>query len=167
MEVVPDELVIRYENLKSSDSDGVDGCAICQDGLVDTESSNPDTRNGSDSGSSVAFPCAGKHLFHKDCLLPWLARTTTCPYCRFDIDPHRRMLFRDPLRPWKPPVVETMCEWLEGEENARKTGVPREQPAVVMPECEYCWFVRLRSCADLTYAQTLRNHFVRQPHLPA
>ncbi|CAE6468625.1 unnamed protein product, partial [Rhizoctonia solani] len=33
----------------------------------------------------LAFPCG--HVFHRTCLLPWLSRHTTCPTCRFDIDP--------------------------------------------------------------------------------
>ncbi|XP_068645166.1 uncharacterized protein [Aristolochia californica] len=28
----------------------------------------------------VETPCS--HLFHNDCLLPWLSRATTCPLCR-------------------------------------------------------------------------------------
>ncbi|CAE6415313.1 unnamed protein product [Rhizoctonia solani] len=33
----------------------------------------------------LAFPCG--HVFHRTCLLPWLSRHTTCPTCRFDVDP--------------------------------------------------------------------------------
>lgn len=35
----------------------------------------------------VSLPCA--HVFHASCLIPWFSRPrqTTCPTCRFDIDP--------------------------------------------------------------------------------
>ena len=34
----------------------------------------------------TAFPCGGKHRFHKDCLLPWLANKNTCPLCRHPLE---------------------------------------------------------------------------------
>lgn len=37
--------------------------------------------------SIFALPC--RHIFHGSCLLPWLARQTTCPSCRFNLDPER------------------------------------------------------------------------------
>ncbi|KAM5535013.1 hypothetical protein V8D89_011386 [Ganoderma adspersum] len=161
MEVVPDELVLRYEKLRSTDGEDVDGCAICRDDLVDK---SPETVEASrvlailallpfpfEADTSVAFPCGGKHLFHKHCLLPWLARKTTCPSCRFDIDPHSLTLrisrgLHDILpiapqtnpthspRAWQPPQVESISDWLAAEERARETGVPRVRPEVIMPE---------------------------------
>lgn len=82
------------------------GCAICWDTLLDsegagfgksdsssaegsvsTENSSSSTDSESKQAKIVALPCA--HIFHADCLLPWFSRPrhTTCPTCRFNIDP--------------------------------------------------------------------------------
>lgn len=71
---------VRYEfmieNLKSEDF--VDepncgekkSCAIC---LTDLESERV-----------LKLPC--EHVFHKECLVGWLKRSTVCPLCRTDIE---------------------------------------------------------------------------------
>lgn len=80
------------------------GCAICWDTLLDSEGAGFGKLDGSSaeatekSSSSpddpeskqpkiVCLPCA--HIFHADCLIPWFSRPrhTTCPTCRFNIDP--------------------------------------------------------------------------------
>ncbi|KAG6884730.1 hypothetical protein C0993_008679 [Termitomyces sp. T159_Od127] len=45
----------------------------------------------------VSLPCA--HVFHAACLIPWFSRPrqTTCPTCRFNIDPERLTARRQPF----------------------------------------------------------------------
>ncbi|PRQ75120.1 hypothetical protein AAT19DRAFT_14142 [Rhodotorula toruloides] len=50
----------------------IDSCGICLD-----------TFHLSDT--AVALPC--KHLYHEDCLVPWLKTSGTCPTCRFALVP--------------------------------------------------------------------------------
>ncbi|KAL6303919.1 hypothetical protein BKA93DRAFT_786298 [Sparassis latifolia] len=158
LEVVPDDLVRRYENLKRGFGDDSDGCVICRDDLL-PRSPSPLSREAEalavvelfsvlpfqPSPQIIrAFPCPGKHLFHHDCLAPWLARKTTCPTCRFDIDPHsltlrksttpRRASRSSPERVWKPPRVRSLGEWLEDEEYFRKHGVRKEKPSDAVTE---------------------------------
>ncbi|TFY68999.1 hypothetical protein EVJ58_g666 [Rhodofomes roseus] len=47
----------------------------------------------------VALPCS--HVFHTSCLLPWFTKPhrTTCPSCRFDIDPES--LTTGAVRSWR------------------------------------------------------------------
>ncbi|KAI9058522.1 hypothetical protein FKP32DRAFT_1680903 [Trametes sanguinea] len=157
MEVVPTDLVRRYERLRMGDKEDGDGCAICRDDLLDLSSEGLQATEivglyaalpfQPEINSIIAFPCPGKHLFHTECLSPWLARKTTCPSCRFDIDPHSLTLKRNreplgslyeqtdrPGRVWQPPQVESMSDWLDAEEHAQATGVPRQRPQVVMPD---------------------------------
>ena len=77
---------------------------------ADNSSSSKKRRGSSDPQRILAFPCTGMHLFHAGCLAPWLARKTTCPTCRFDIDPGSLTLrlerFADrPTRQPPPPPI--------------------------------------------------------------
>ena len=89
---------------------GDGGCAICWDRLLGSqeevvhqhqecekkeegERTQPETSVNTDEASNrttpkiVSLPCA--HVFHAECLIPWFSRPrqTTCPTCRFNIDP--------------------------------------------------------------------------------
>ncbi|KDQ62813.1 hypothetical protein JAAARDRAFT_701836 [Jaapia argillacea MUCL 33604] len=105
----------------------VPGCAVCLDKLLDAEgdsfeSLNTEAQTGDravdaqagetgeqkdekQSPKIVVLPCA--HVFHASCLLPWFSRPrqTTCPTCRFNIDPdnltyrHRRRAAAQPQPP--------------------------------------------------------------------
>lgn len=46
-------------------------CTICQENYKDGE-------------EIVTLPCG--HLFHKECIWPWLLRHATCPTCRFQLE---------------------------------------------------------------------------------
>ena len=89
---------------------GDGGCAICWDRLLgsaeeavhqhqegekkeESKGIQSETSMNADEASSrttpkiVSLPCA--HVFHAECLIPWFSRPrqTTCPTCRFNIDP--------------------------------------------------------------------------------
>lgn len=93
LEEVPLGLVKRLVRVGGSgggmgedESKGGDaGCAICWDSLLLEQES--DSTEALQQPKIVSLPCA--HVFHADCLVPWFTRPrqTTCPSCRFNIDP--------------------------------------------------------------------------------
>ncbi|GAA5927663.1 uncharacterized protein JCM15063_005959 [Sporobolomyces koalae] len=52
--------------------DTVKDCTICQDDFVVSE-------------TLASLPC--RHLFHPDCIVPWLKTSGTCPVCRYALIP--------------------------------------------------------------------------------
>jgi hypothetical protein len=75
LEVVDEPLLERFFALKAGSGEDGRGCAVCYEDLkvlID---------------KVVALPCT--HVFHHNCLLPWFQNRSTCPSCRFDLDPER------------------------------------------------------------------------------
>ncbi|GJE91628.1 hypothetical protein PsYK624_077780 [Phanerochaete sordida] len=129
LEQVPEGLVKRMERVGSMEGEQV-VCAICFDSLVKSDdaesvedkmeveaesSPSPSSPSGSEQdvseeekkadeeldGKIVVLPCA--HVFHASCLRPWFTRPhrTTCPTCRFDIDPDS-LTYAPPTRRSRP-----------------------------------------------------------------
>ncbi|XP_035665660.1 uncharacterized RING finger protein P32A8.03c-like [Branchiostoma floridae] len=57
--------------------DSEENCVICQDGMKEGE-------------KVIKFPCPAKHQYHKDCLLQWLQRGSSCPVCRHQVQSRRQ-----------------------------------------------------------------------------
>lgn len=154
LEKVGYDLVRRYEKIRG---DGHDICAICRELLTAPIQEEPPGDVDPDALWNLqasealpfkslevecnihAFPCA--HLFHTDCLSPWLCIKTTCPTCRLDIDPHSltlrvrrwptsrlpqfdggepRYVNVDVLGrriPWHRPPAASLEDWVRGRES--------------------------------------------------
>jgi len=103
LEQLDPELVARLERVEGEEQ----RCAVCFEALKDLpavdEPAAPATGGAQPSqeqqqarrnkvppcpfpdSQTLALPC--HHAFHASCLFPWLAEHTTCPTCRFDLDP--------------------------------------------------------------------------------
>lgn len=137
LEPVSKGLLSRYEAVRGEDHpQGRASCVVCYDPLDldklhDMEGDDPAEPIQMENKKLslvlpyhaafpevVAFPCL--HLFHSDCLLPWLGRKTTCPTCRFDVDPDSLTLKGGgSQRPWVPPVDGALEAWVRAEETKK------------------------------------------------
>ncbi|KZT65821.1 hypothetical protein DAEQUDRAFT_759119 [Daedalea quercina L-15889] len=159
LEAASDKLVRRYEKLRGRDGETAEGCAICRDDYLIEHSRDPSDFHrltGADLTGALfellpfhpsphqilVFPCPGRHLFHRSCLAPWLARKTTCPSCRFDIDPDSLTLrltgatshYAAGARRWEPPAVPGLEEWLVKEERYQVDGHRAESAHTAKPD---------------------------------
>ena len=58
-----------------ADLDSITTCAVCQDEWALDE-------------TAIPLPCKPtSHLYHEDCIVPWLKTSGTCPTCRFALVP--------------------------------------------------------------------------------
>ncbi|KAG7191049.1 hypothetical protein KM043_007095 [Ampulex compressa] len=58
------------ENLKEIEIDEVKQCPVC---LKEFEVGS----------MAKSMPC--RHIFHKECIVPWLQKTNSCPLCRHEL----------------------------------------------------------------------------------
>lgn len=145
LEPVSKGLLSRYEAVRGEDHPKRRAsCAVCYERLdldsYDAEDRNPPEPIQAENRKLslalpyhagfpevVAFPCL--HLFHSECLLPWLARKTTCPTCRFDVDPDSLTLKGGSTqRPWVPPAEGVLEGWVQAEEEATKFSRAKDGP---------------------------------------
>jgi len=137
LEPVSKGLLSRYEVVRGEDHPkGQASCAVCYEPLDLEPSRGSEDHNPSEPIQTenkkllltlpyyatfpevVAFPCL--HLFHSECLFPWLSRKTTCPTCRFDVDPDSLTLNGGSVqRPWAPPAEGVLEAWVQAEEKKR------------------------------------------------
>ncbi|TFK27585.1 hypothetical protein FA15DRAFT_653475 [Coprinopsis marcescibilis] len=134
---VPEGLVKRLERVGgmigangAELSGGDSGCAVCWEKLLEVEitesveskeESKEDLNEGEEESKPariVSLPCA--HVFHAECLRPWFSRPkqTTCPICRFNIDPENLTFV--PYRQRR----RAQQEQGQGQPQASQTAVP-------------------------------------------
>ncbi|GAA5923763.1 hypothetical protein JCM3775_000498 [Rhodotorula graminis] len=75
----PDDMIAKLPRVKVTqellDLDSITTCAVCQDEWALDE-------------TAIPLPCKpSSHLYHEDCIVPWLKTSGTCPTCRFALVP--------------------------------------------------------------------------------
>ena len=160
LEEVSVGLIKRLKRVGGEGDEGSTNCAVCWEDLLDGDGGfevkqaegkkadvDEDTIMASGSGPStssdpserpehpkiVSLPCS--HVFHANCLLPWFTRPhrTTCPSCRFDIDPdsltyvHRPRQRRHRTRRQQPPAQQAPT-------NEQQTQTQPTEPSNTAPQ---------------------------------
>ncbi|KAK1217700.1 hypothetical protein PQX77_019648 [Marasmius sp. AFHP31] len=152
LEEASEGLVRRLDRVnKALNEDEGANCAVCWESLLDGAEAQWTTKEETDpvsqpvSGTEpspttpadtnvtggdaekkktkiVTLPCA--HLFHAECLVPWFSRPrqTTCPVCRFDVDPEGRIWSRR-NRAGMPAGMDFFAPMGDGPEGERDDGV--------------------------------------------
>ncbi|KAL0069180.1 hypothetical protein AAF712_003868 [Marasmius tenuissimus] len=152
LEEASEGLVRRLERVnKALNEDEGANCAVCWESLLDgaeaqwttkeestdpasqpvlsTEPSSTTPADANATGGEAekktkiaTLPCA--HIFHAECLVPWFSRPrqTTCPVCRFDVDPEGRIWSRR-NRASMPPGMDFFGPMGDGPEGERDDGV--------------------------------------------
>lgn len=127
LDTVSEELLSRYEVIIGGDHPEEAMCPLCLESLRG-EAHDPSKPFPTEDDYAippraafpeiVALPCP--HLFHSECLRPWLAKETTCPTCRRYVDPDLLTLHgRSAERPWDPPKKGVFETWVQGVEEER------------------------------------------------
>jgi E3 ubiquitin-protein ligase RNF115/126 len=65
-----ERIVVNEENVKSLAKDSDNSCSVCKDAFEVSQ-------------NVIYMPC--KHLYHNECILPWLKERNSCPTCRYEL----------------------------------------------------------------------------------
>ncbi|KAL7115476.1 hypothetical protein ACP275_04G186100 [Erythranthe tilingii] len=107
VEGLPD-ITITQEMLTSDSSQ----CAVCKDSFELNE-------------AAKQIPC--KHLYHKDCIVPWLELHNSCPVCRYelptdDAEYENRRMRENENSSQSSNISNSSLEALDGDNNSNSNG---------------------------------------------